>query len=36
MEAVVARLKVIYRHFPGGTEEHHENLSQDAGLRAQT
>jgi hypothetical protein len=25
-EAVVAKVKVVYRHEPGGTEENHENV----------
>jgi hypothetical protein len=29
MEGVVAYLNVIYHHLSGGTEENHENLSQD-------
>jgi hypothetical protein len=29
-EAVVAKFKVIFRHWPEGTEEDHENLSQDS------
>jgi hypothetical protein len=30
MEAVVTNSKVPSRHFPGGTEEGHENLNQDS------
>jgi hypothetical protein len=29
-EAVMAKFKVIFRHWPEGTEEDHENLSQDS------
>jgi hypothetical protein len=29
-EAVLAYIKVLFRHLYGGTEEHHEILSQDS------
>jgi len=30
-EALIAKLKTLYRHLSGGTEEKRENLSQDPG-----
>jgi hypothetical protein len=28
-EVTVTYFKLLFRHFPGGTEENHENLTQD-------